>query len=156
MNHDIQRSRKVLEPPHATGQLSQWLHAGLKPAGFDAILLETRHVKAALSAMTVKTDRNDARGLAQLIRMGRFRPVHAARCRAKGSKATSSIPRRLRGPAGADGRRLTRSMERESLVRALLAYKRGETLGVRHGSSTDSTRGESPPFLKPSVLSHKC
>ena len=38
------------------GPLSQWLHAGLKPAGFDAILLETRHVKAALSAMTVKTD----------------------------------------------------------------------------------------------------
>ena len=48
MNHDIQRSRKVLEPPHATGQLSQWLHAGLKPAGFNAILLEARHVKAAL------------------------------------------------------------------------------------------------------------
>jgi transposase len=40
-------------------------------------LLETRHVKAALSAMTVKTDRKDARGLAQLIRMGWFRPVHA-------------------------------------------------------------------------------
>jgi transposase len=38
---------------------------------------ETRHVKAALSAMTVKTDRKDARGLAQLIRMGWFRPVHA-------------------------------------------------------------------------------
>ena len=147
MNHDIQRSGKVLEPPHATGQLSQWLHAGLKPAGFDAILLETRHVKAALSAMTVKTDRNDARGLAQLMRMGRFRPVYAARCRTKGSKATSSIPRRLRRPAGADGRRLTRSMERESLVRALLAYKRGETSGVRHGSSTDSTRGGSPPRL---------
>jgi transposase len=34
-------------------------------------------VKAALSAMTVKTDRKDARGLAQLIRMGWFRPVHA-------------------------------------------------------------------------------
>ena len=39
------------------GPLSQWLHAGLKPAGFDTILLATRHVKAALSAMTVKTDR---------------------------------------------------------------------------------------------------
>jgi transposase len=38
------------------GPLLQWLHAGLKRAGFDAILLETRHVKAALSAMTVKTD----------------------------------------------------------------------------------------------------
>ena len=34
-------------------------------------------MKAALSAMTVKTDRKDARGLAQLIRMGWFRPVHA-------------------------------------------------------------------------------
>jgi transposase len=59
------------------GPLSQWLHAGLKRAGFDAVLLETRHVKAALSAMTVKTDRKDARGLAQLIRMGWFRAVHA-------------------------------------------------------------------------------
>jgi transposase len=57
--------------------LSQWLHAGLKPAGFDAILLETRHVKRRCLAMTVKTDRNDARGLAQLMRMGWFRPVHA-------------------------------------------------------------------------------
>jgi transposase len=56
--------------------LSQWLHAGLVSAGFDAVLLETRHVKAALSAMTVKTDRRDARGIAQLLRMGWYRPVH--------------------------------------------------------------------------------
>jgi transposase len=56
--------------------LSQWLHAGLTAAGFPAILIETRHVKAALKAMTVKTDRNDARGMAQLMRMGWFRPVH--------------------------------------------------------------------------------
>lgn len=41
------------------------------------MLLETRHVKAALKAMTVETDRNDARGMAQLLRMGWFRPVHA-------------------------------------------------------------------------------
>ena len=59
------------------GPLSQWLHAGLLKAGFEAVLLETRHVKAALSAMTVKTDRKDARGIAQLLRMGWFRPVHA-------------------------------------------------------------------------------
>jgi len=37
------------------GPLSQWLHAGLVAAGFATVLLETRHVKAALSAMTVKT-----------------------------------------------------------------------------------------------------
>src|SRR5262245_3581464 len=59
------------------GPLSQWLHAGLMRAGFEAVLLETRHVKAALSAMTVKTDRKDACGLAQLLRMGWFQPVHA-------------------------------------------------------------------------------
>jgi transposase len=43
------------------GPLSQWLHAGLTGAGFEAVLLETRQVKAALSAMIVKTDRKDAR-----------------------------------------------------------------------------------------------
>jgi transposase len=58
------------------GPLSQWLHAGLSAAGFAVVLLETRHVKAALSAMVVKTDRKDARGIAQLLRMGWFRPVH--------------------------------------------------------------------------------
>lgn len=59
------------------GPLSQWLHRGLVAAGLPAILIETRHVKAALSAMRVKTDRNDARGMAQLMRMGWFQPVHA-------------------------------------------------------------------------------
>jgi transposase len=59
------------------GPLSQWLYAGLTEAGFETTLMETRHVKAALSAMTVKTDRRDARGMAQLLRMGWFRPVHA-------------------------------------------------------------------------------
>src|SRR4051812_9243443 len=58
------------------GPLSQWLHAGLTKADFGTVLLETRQVKAALSAMVVKTDRKDARGIAQLLRMGWFRPVH--------------------------------------------------------------------------------
>ncbi len=59
------------------GPLSQWIHAGLTGAGFATVLLETRHVKAALSAMSVKTDRHDARGIAQLLRSGWYRPVHA-------------------------------------------------------------------------------
>jgi transposase len=70
-----------LGPPVArigleAGPLSQWLHAGLAEAGFEVVLLETRRVKAALSAMVVKTDRKDARGIAQLLRMGWYRPVH--------------------------------------------------------------------------------
>lgn len=59
------------------GPLSHWLHAGLTKAGLAVTLLETRHVKAALSAMAIKTDRNDARGIAQLLRLGWFKPVHA-------------------------------------------------------------------------------
>ena len=70
------------------GPLSQWLHAGLTQAGFETALLETRHVKAALSAMTVKTDRKDARGIAQLMRMGWFRPVH---CKSVGSQEIRAL-----------------------------------------------------------------
>jgi transposase len=59
------------------GPLSQWLRDGLVDAGFEVVLLETRHVKAALSAMAVKTDRKDARGIAELLRIGWYQPVHA-------------------------------------------------------------------------------
>ncbi len=79
------------------GPLSQWLYAGLKRAGFEAVLLETRHVKAALSAMTVKTDRKDARGLAQLIRMGWFRPVHAKSIRSQEVRALLVARKQLLG-----------------------------------------------------------
>ena len=48
------------------GPLSQWLYASLAAAGFEMVPL----VKAALSAMVIKTDRKDARGIAQLLRMG--------------------------------------------------------------------------------------
>ena len=46
-------------------------------AGFETVLLETRHVNASMSAMTVKTDRRDACGIAQLVRLGWFKLVHA-------------------------------------------------------------------------------
>lgn len=58
------------------GPLSQWLHEGLSALGYQVVLMETRQVKAALSAMTVKTDRKDARGIAQMLRMGWYRSVH--------------------------------------------------------------------------------
>jgi transposase len=58
------------------GPLSEWLVRGLADAGFEAVLMETRQVRAAWWSMTVKTDRNDARGMAHLLRLGWFRPVH--------------------------------------------------------------------------------
>jgi transposase len=58
------------------GPLSQWLYAAMAKAALAVELLETRHVRDAFKAMPVKTDRNDARGIAQLMRLGWFRPVH--------------------------------------------------------------------------------
>ena len=52
------------------GPLSQWLYAGMKQVGLPAELLETRHVRTAFKIMPVKTDRKDARGIAQLMRLG--------------------------------------------------------------------------------------
>ena len=48
----------------------------MREAGLAVELLETRHVHDAFKAMPVKSDRNDARGIAQLMRLGWFRPVH--------------------------------------------------------------------------------
>lgn len=58
------------------GPLSQWLFNALVEAGLPAICVETRHMKAALAAQVNKTDRNDARGIAQMMRVGLYRPVH--------------------------------------------------------------------------------
>src|ERR1700722_5546149 len=59
------------------GPLSTWLYKGLRDAGLPAIMVETRHMKSALSAMRQKTDRNDARDIAHMMRMGWFRAVYA-------------------------------------------------------------------------------
>lgn len=70
------------------GPLSQWLYAAMKQAGFAVELLETRHVHDAFKAMPVKSDRNDARGIAQLMRLGWFRPVH---CKSMGAQETRAM-----------------------------------------------------------------
>ena len=56
--------------------MSQWIYAGLVDMGLAAICVETRHMHAALSARINKTDRNDARGIAQMMRVGLFKAVH--------------------------------------------------------------------------------
>ena len=58
------------------GPLSQWLFSALAAAGLPVICVETRHMRAVLKAQINKTDRNDARGMAQMMRAGIYRPVH--------------------------------------------------------------------------------
>lgn len=118
------------------GPLSQWLYDGLRESGFDAVLLETRHVKAALSAMAVKTDRRDARGIAQLLRMGWFRPVHRKSVPSQEARALLAGRKQLQ----------IKAMDLEQTLRGLL---RG--FGLKVG---DVSRGKLPARVRELAAGH--
>jgi len=80
------------------GPLSQWLYAGMRDAGLAVELLETRHVRDAFKAMPVKTDRKDARGIAQLMRLGWFRSAHCKSLPAQETRALQDEPANIREP----------------------------------------------------------
>ena len=65
------------------GPLSQWLFSALAEAGLPVICVETRHMRAVLKARINKTDRNDARGIAQMMRVGLYHPVHVKTLRSQ-------------------------------------------------------------------------
>ena len=104
------------------GPLSQWLFAAMREAGLAVELLETRHVRKAFEAMPVKSDRNDARGIAQLMRLGWFRPVH---CKSIGAQETRAV---------LTARKLVQSklLDVENSLRGIL---RG--FGLKVGKTTD-------------------
>ena len=108
------------------GPLSQWLFAAMRGAGLAVELLETRHVRKAFEAMPVKSDRNDARGIAQLMRLGWFRPVH---CKSIGAQETRAV---------LTSRKLVQSklLDVENHLRGIL---RG--FGLKVGKTTNSSFG---------------
>jgi transposase len=79
------------------GPLSQRLYAGMRDAGLAVELLETRHVRDAFKAMPVKTDRKDARGIAQLMRLGWFRSVHCKSLPAQELRAVLTARKLVQG-----------------------------------------------------------
>lgn len=88
----IAHLREIVQPVACVGleagPLSQWLHQHLEEAGIVVALMETRHVKGALKAMPIKTDRRDALGIAHLLRMGWYRPVH---CKSVSAQETRAV-----------------------------------------------------------------
>jgi transposase len=109
------------------GPLSQWLYAALREAGLAVELLETRHVRDAFKAMPVKSDRNDARGIAQLMRLGWFRPVHCKSIEAQETRAVLTA------------RKLLQSKLRD-IENSLRGVLRG--FGLKVGKTTERTYAE--------------
>ncbi|MGY4255506.1 transposase [Bradyrhizobium sp. USDA 4516] len=106
------------------GPLSQWLYAGLRDAGLAVELLETRHVREAFKSMPVKTDRNDARRIAQLMRLGWFRPVHCKSVAAQETRAILTVRKLLQ----------SKLRDVENSLRGIL---RG--FGLKVGATTERT-----------------
>jgi len=65
------------------GRCRNGLFSALAEAGLPVICVETRHMRAVLKAQINKTDRNDARGIAQMMRVGLYRPVHVKTLRSQ-------------------------------------------------------------------------
>ena len=107
------------------GTMSQHLFHGLKAEGFDVVCMEARQVNAALSAMRNKTDKNDARGIAQVLRTGWFSPVHMKSREAHGVRALLSTRKAL----------LKKTMDLANEVRGLLKiFGIRLPMTVKHGS----------------------
>ena len=119
------------------GPLSQWLHKGLAAAGAPVVCVETRHMKAVLSAALNKTDRGDARGIAQMMRVGLYRPV--PHCRTVGKTVASQERRMLLTSRGLLVRKL-RDVENDvrGTARGTSASRWGRRAGraSRRASST--------------------
>ncbi len=127
------------------GMLTQYLHYGLTAAGFEVVCLETHHVKESLKAMRNKTDKNDARGIAQLLRTGWYQAVHVKSLQSHEIRALLSSRRVI----------LRKCVDLENELRGLLRIF-GTKLPSRlaHGIFEDEVRApiEADPALRRALL----
>jgi transposase len=109
-------SAEIRQVGFEAGTLTQYLSYGLSEAGYEVVCMEARQVAASLAAMRNKTDRNDARGLAQILRTGWFRTVHVKSLESHQVRALLSSRKMI----------LTKCIDLENEVRGLL-----KVFGVR-------------------------
>ena len=109
--------------------LTAWLQAGLSEAGVPAVCIEARQAKAAMGAMPNKTDRNDARGIAQMMRTGWYRAwdVKGPGCRARRARRTRRRggTHKRRDVGGRDRRRAPGPLRRSGRGRLCVCARLG-------------------------------
>ena len=101
--------------------LSEWLHRGLREAGIPVVCVETRHAQRFLSSRPVKTDKNDARGIAEMMRLGHYRSVHVKSPAAQSMRTTLTARMQL----------VASQLQIESTIRGLLKVY-GLKIGAIH------------------------
>jgi transposase len=138
-------SAEVRQVGLEAGTLTQYLTYGLQKAGYEVLCLEARQTAATLAAMRNKTDRNDARGLAQILRSGWYRTVHVKSLESHQVRALLASRKAI----------LTKCVDLENELRGLL-----KIFGVRlasqvaHGSFDQTVRAavSATPELSMSLL----
>jgi len=119
------------------GTLTQYLSYGLQSAGFEVICLEARQVSAALSAMRNKTDKNDARGIAQILRSGWYSRVHVKSLDSHLTRALLTSRKTV----------LKKCVDLENEIRGLIRL-----LGIKLPSSVN--HGAFDQLVRPMIQSH--
>ncbi len=120
------------------GPLSQWLFSALAEAGLPVICVETRHMRAVLKAQINKTDRNDARGMAQMMRAGLYRPVHVKTLRSQKLRMLLTHRKLLQSKAIAIDNDLRGTLRNFGLK---VGYGRdGEVRGAHQGAGRELAR----------------
>lgn len=100
--------------------LSEWIYHGLSERGVPVVCIETRRLKAFLVSQINKTDRNDARGIAQAVRVNLFQPVHMKSQASRRDRALLSVRRLV----------ITQHRQVENHLRALF-----KTFGFKMGAT---------------------
>ena len=113
-----------------TGQLSTHFYHGLR-SSWPVVCIDARHAHGTLKAQRVKTDKNDARGLAQIARTGWYKATHVK----------SDEGQALRALVGGRKQLVMMRLDIENHVRGTL-----KTFGIKLGSATDLL---SPPRSRP-------